>query len=150
MWFRSHRALAVAPLARVTTVTTRHWENEAVFRPRPKRPRSDRALFSKGLRLPNRIASSSSSSVIPKPSSRMPTFGSEMDRSANTRMVFACAAMELSMRSARAVPSEYPMSRMLSKSDDGLGGTSTMRIHLPPVGLTWSHMELSDRRSAGL
>ena len=103
MWSRFHRALAVVPFVRVTTVSTRDWENEAVFRPRPKRPRSDCALSSSGLRLPSRIASRSSSSVNPTPSSRMPTLGSDVSRLANIWIVSARAVIQLSTRSASAV-----------------------------------------------
>ena len=127
MWSRFHRAHAVVPLVRLTTVSTRHWENEAVFRPSPNLPRSDFGLSSRGFRLPNRIASRSPSSVNPTPSSRMPTLASVVSVLANMWIVSACAAMQLSTRSARAVLSEYPIARMLSMSGEGLGGISMTR-----------------------
>ncbi len=77
--------------------------------PRPKRPRSDSSRCSRGLLLPSLIASSNSSSVIPHPSSKIPTFASDGSVSTNTWMVLERAAIQLSMRSARAVLSEYPI-----------------------------------------
>ena len=103
---RSQEALDAAPSFLVSTVTRRHWENDAVLSPRPNRPRSSVLRSSRGLRLPGLIASSSSSCVIPQPSSSTPIAGTWSCVSASSSIFRAPAVIELSTMSASAVRSE--------------------------------------------
>lgn len=59
------------------------------------------------------------SPLIPAPSSNTPTVNGDSPTLASTWMVVAPAVTLLSMRSASAVLSEYLISLMLSKSDEG-------------------------------
>ena len=68
-FLKAQMAALVCPERRDTTVSRRHWEKLALFRPRPNRPRSGSSRVASGFLLPGRIAATSSSSVMPSPSS---------------------------------------------------------------------------------
>ena len=88
----------------LATVSRRHCENDAVFRPKPKRPRSSAARESSGLRSPRRIARSSSTASMPTPSSRIATLLDSPSHAKRMATDRACAEMLLSTMSASAVP----------------------------------------------
>ena len=79
----------------------RHWDSEAVFSPRPKRPRSSGRRSVVGLVAARRIAVTASSRDIPVPSSK--TAISKGPDELNRISTFdALAATELSITSATA------------------------------------------------
>ena len=119
---RSHRKQASAAFLVLATVSRRHYENDAVFRPRPKRPRSWGALASSGLRSPSRMARSSWISFIPSPSSKTAIQLSELFQKNLTSTFEALAAMLLSIRSASAPAVVYPSPRNASTIAEARGG----------------------------
>ena len=83
----------------VATVSDLACEIEAVFSPRPKRPRSDASRSSRGLREPILIASTNSASDIPQPSSSIDTQEPAPAQWKCNQTFLAPAVMLLSIRS---------------------------------------------------
>ena len=75
--------------------------NEAVFIPRPKRPKSWVLLWFRGDWLGSRIATDSSSSDMPFPLSAMKTWKGSRSAQTSISIAVALAEIELSIRSAR-------------------------------------------------
>ena len=118
---RSHCLIELTLALRLATVRRRHWEKEAVFSPSPKRPKSVAARTSRGLCDPARIASFSSASVIPDPSSRTRNQEREPAQWQSIQTLRAPALRLLSTRSAIAAGVEYPKARSDSISASGFG-----------------------------
>lgn len=95
---RCQRAADNRPFLRLTTVSLRHCDRDAVFKPRPNRPRSDASRLSRGCDF--RTARPTAASL------RHPSSVMDTDRrdaiATEKRTVVAFAAMLLSTRSARA------------------------------------------------
>ena len=125
---RSQRRQTSGPPSRFeATVRLRHCEKEAVFRPRPKRPRSDGARSSSGLIVPSVIAASSSGSLMPRPSYRIEIRLVGPSQSKRRRTSEAPADIELSTTSARAAAVEYPSPRRASIIAPAFGGACLVR-----------------------
>lgn len=125
---KSQVKAAISPCCFETTVNRRHCENEAVFSPNPKRPKSPMARSSLGSVLPRRMAWRRSERFSPLPSSMMATLKESSIGNANTEIRLAHAVMELSMISARALLKEYPISRRLSTNIPGSGASSISSV----------------------
>src|SRR5206468_2424734 len=130
--------------ARVTTVRHRPCDNDAVFKPKPYRPRSPDPYFR---RLPNLIASLRPLIVIPRPLPEMKTRDASPANSMTTFTSVASAVMLLSTRSAIAELKSYPMSRKESVRRAADGVTLAIRLGIAAPfrqdqGLTnrWPHL----------
>ena len=119
---RSHVKAFTSPFFFDTTVSLLHCENEAVFNPRPKRPRSFKFRLHLGSVLPSLMACINSSLPSPSPSSMIAILKSS-EGIARIEIFLALAVIELSTISASALLNEYPISLRLSIKILGSGSS---------------------------
>mgnify|MGYP002710966147 CR=1 FL=1 len=103
------------------TVSMRHWESDADFKPTPKRPKSLSPYSSRSL--PYFIALNNAASSIPTASSRIVIYKlSLLYEGKSIQMFFAFTDIELSIISANAVLNEYPidLKEFIKISGDGI------------------------------